>query len=131
MIFPGERWCLEVIEKALIQGGNAPIGRRKDDGPEIGGGAVKFEGNVVELHAGLFDADDPAAHFHAVFGIAQKEGLANVKMSLKLEETAVCIDDLGEALLLDLVTFFVFGKDRDGHAQHNAFASPPILTVWH
>lgn len=131
MIFRGKRWCLEVIERALVQSGNAPIGGGEDDGPEIGSGAIKFESDVVKLHARLFNADDAAADFHAVFGIAEKERLADMQMGLELEEATVGIDDLGETLFLDLVTLFVFCEDRDGHAQHNAFASPPILTVWH
>lgn len=120
-----------MIERALVQSGNAPIGGREDDGPEIGGGAIKFEGDVVKLHARLFDADDAAAHFHAVFGIAEEERLADMKMSFELEEATVGIDDLGETLLLDLVPLFVFREDRDGHTKHDAFASPPILTVRH
>jgi hypothetical protein len=96
--------------------GNAPIGWREDDGPEIGNGTVKLEGNVVKLNAGFFDADDAATDFHATFGVAEQERLPDVEMGFQLEEATMSINDLGVTCLLDLVALFIFGQNNHRHA---------------
>ena len=115
----------------LLRGGRDPIGGREDDGPEIRCGAVKFEGNIVELQALLFDANDAAAHLHLVLGIIQEEGLSDVEMGTHEEEAAVSVDDLCLGLLLELLTFLVFGKHSDVDAQNNALTPPSIGGVGH
>ena len=103
-----------------------PVGRRKNDRPEIGRGPVEFKSDVVELQALLVDADDAATHLHLVLGIVEQEGLSNVEMGAHQKETAVGIDDLCFGLLLELLALFVFGKYNHANAQNDAFAPAPV-----
>jgi hypothetical protein len=92
---------------------------------------VKFESHLVEIHAVFFRANHTAAHFGAVLGILQKEGLANVKMLPQAQQATVSVHNLSFRLLLDLLALFVFGENKDAHPQNYAFASASIFRGGH
>ena len=115
----------------LVCDGGSPVGRGKDDRPEVRSGPIEFEGDVVELQAMFFDADDATAHFEPVLRIVQQERLPYMEMGAHEQESAVSVDDLSFGLLLDLFALFVFGKNDDRDAQNHAFTAAPIGDFWH
>ncbi len=41
------------------------------------------------------------------------------------------VDDLSLGLFLNGTALFVLRQHEQGHAQHDAFASPAVLFIWH
>jgi|SRR3974390_3177593 len=119
------------IGVVLLDGGGNPVSGRKDNRPEIGGGTIKFEGDIIKLHALLLDANYAAAHFGFVPGVVEKEGLAHVQVGAHFEEAAMSVDHLGFGRFLELFAVLIFSQDDYSDAQDHALTPPAVWCFGH
>lgn len=66
---------MHAITAASVGG---PVGWRKNNGPEAGGRAIEFEGDIKGVHSRIIYPDNPATDFHIRAGIVEDKRLPNV-----------------------------------------------------
>src|ERR1051325_5722154 len=98
-----ERSCAAKRQVLRSNGYGDPVLRRENDWPKLGIGPVKLKGHGKVPVWRVFDPYNAAALLHLVLRVDEQHGLPHVQLHLRLQESAVRIDDLCQGL--DLVAF--------------------------
>lgn len=123
------------IGESMMSGANAcggsgargfPVRRGKNDRPERRVRLIELEGDRKIIIPCIFYPDHPAALFHPVFRVHDKDGLTGVHVHLHPQQAPVGIHHLRKRFFLPWLPLDVFGGHRDLHLQHHALASPAV-----
>jgi len=96
---------------------------RKAEGPEIGGGVFKLEGDGEGAILGFADADDAAGFFGARGRMDQGQFVAFGELVANFEETSVGVDDEGEGVHGDEFSVVEASFQAEMYLQQHAFTA--------